>query len=400
MAFPGKNKSLSNSLSIALAGLLLFLTNALADPGDLYVTGVDFNQTADSIFKFTPNGAKSVYLVLGNDTIPEGLAFDTTGNLFVAIVANGTIQKITPAHTLTTFASGLSAPDGIAFDSAGNLFVGTSTGIVKITPSGAKSTFANDRGDALAFDHAGNLFASDGGLGNIYKFAPDGGKSTFASGLNDPAGIAFDSAGNLFVAENFSGTIFKFSSDGDKTVFASGLNGVRGLAFDNSGNLFVATGGSIRKFTPDGNSTLFGSLVGHFLTFEPTVEKLRNISARGLVQTGENVLIAGLVVGGNALANNGVIVRAIGPSLANFGIVNPLRDPILELHDATGALIASNDNWASTQRAQIVATGLAPTNPRESAIYATLAAGAYTAIVRGANNSTGIAVVEAYSLAR
>jgi hypothetical protein len=72
----------------------------------------------------------------------------------------------------------------------------------------------------------------------------------------------------------------------------------------------------------------------------------------------------------------------------------------LELHDATGALIASNDNWASTQRAQIVATGLAPTNPRESAIYATLAAGAYTAIVRGANNSTGIAVVEAYSLAR
>ena len=106
------------------------------------------------------------------------------------------------------------------------------------------------------------------------------------------------------------------------------------------------------KFTPAGTKTTFafGPLDPYALAFEPITEKLRNISARALVQGGENVLIAGLVVGGNALANNGVILRAIGPSLTNFGIVNPLRDPILELHNSTGAIIASNDNWAGRHK--------------------------------------------------
>ena len=102
-------------------------------------------------------------------------------------------------------------------------------------------------------------------------------------------------------------------------------------------------------------------------------------------------------MGGNTLANNAVVLRAIGPSLANFGIVNPLQDPILELRNSSGALIASNNNWQDTQRAQILASGLAPTHPRESAIYATLPAGAYTGIVRGANDTSGVALVEVYS---
>ena len=78
----------------------------------------------------------------------------------------------------------------------------------------------------------------------------------------------------------------------------------------------------------------------------------------------------------------------------------PLADPILELHNSSGAIIASNDNWQDTQKAQIMATGLAPTDARESAIYAMLPAGAYTAIVRGVNGATGIAVAEAYNLSK
>ncbi|HSP45429.1 MAG TPA: hypothetical protein VLO30_05510, partial [Chthoniobacterales bacterium] len=87
-----------------------------------------------------------------------------------------------------------------------------------------------------------------------------------------------------------------------------------------------------------------------------------------------------------------------GPSLAPFGITNPLPDPVLELRDASGTLIASNNNWKDTQGSAIVATTLPPTDDRESAILATLLGGAYTAIVRSATGQPGTAVVEVYQL--
>ena len=108
---------------------------------------------------------------------------------------------------------------------------------------------------------------------------------------------------------------------------------------------------------------------------------LANLSARGLVQTGNNVLIAGFVLQGS----NRVIIRALGPSLPLAG---KLTDPVLELRNAQGALITSNDNWHSTQAAEIAATGFAPSNNFEAANVRTLDAGAYTAIVRGKNNPT------------
>jgi len=124
--------------------------------------------------------------------------------------------------------------------------------------------------------------------------------------------------------------------------------------------------------------------------------KLGNMSTRALVQTGDNVMIGGFIVTGSGEKN--VIVRAIGPSLAQHGITNPLQDPTLELHNGNGALIAFNDNWKDTQQAQIQATGLAPTNDKESAIVRMLAPGQYTAIVRGKNNTIGVALVEVYGL--
>ena len=121
-----------------------------------------------------------------------------------------------------------------------------------------------------------------------------------------------------------------------------------------------------------------------------------NISSRGRVQTGDNVVIAGFIIGGNQ--SRRVIVRAIGPSLSAHGIVSALGNPTLELRNSAGALIAANDNWRSNQQAEINATGIAPTNDNESAIVGTLAPGNYTAIVRGVNNSTGVALVEVYQL--
>ena len=127
----------------------------------------------------------------------------------------------------------------------------------------------------------------------------------------------------------------------------------------------------------------------------PKDSLLANISTRGKIQTGDNVMIGGFIVGGADPTK--VLVRAIGPSLANHGVHAPLVDPTLELHDGTGRLIASNDNWRSNQ-AQIISTGIPPTDNRESAILMTLNPGNYTAIVRGKNGATGVALVEVYNL--
>lgn len=121
-----------------------------------------------------------------------------------------------------------------------------------------------------------------------------------------------------------------------------------------------------------------------------------NISSRGRVQTGDNVVIAGFIIGGNQ--SRRVIVRALGPSLTAHGIAGALANPTLELRNSSGALIAANDNWRSNQQAEINATGIPPTNDNESAIVGTLAPGGYTAIVRGINNSSGVALVEVYQL--
>ena len=116
-------------------------------------------------------------------------------------------------------------------------------------------------------------------------------------------------------------------------------------------------------------------------------------------------MIGGFILGGSERKR--VIVRAVGPGLTQYGVPNPLADPTLELHDSTGALIASNDNWQHTiiggiiindQVAAIRASGHAPGDPSESAIIANLLPGNYTAIVRGVNNTTGVGLVEVYDL--
>lgn len=124
---------------------------------------------------------------------------------------------------------------------------------------------------------------------------------------------------------------------------------------------------------------------------------LANISTRGFIQAGNNVMIGGFILHGGVGATQ-VVLRAMGPSLAAFGITNPLTDPVLELHDANGATIAANDDWKnSPDAATLQRIGLSLSNDAESALYQTgLGRGAYTAIVRGKNGGTGVGVVEAY----
>jgi hypothetical protein len=137
----------------------------------------------------------------------------------------------------------------------------------------------------------------------------------------------------------------------------------------------------------------------------PTESQLGNISTRSVVQTGESVMIGGFIVQGTGTKR--VIIRAIGPELTQYGITNALANPALELHNAAGALIGSNDNWQTTilggiitgnQVRDIQNSDHAPTAASESAIIANLAPGNYTAVVRGVSNTTGVALVEAYDL--
>jgi hypothetical protein len=138
----------------------------------------------------------------------------------------------------------------------------------------------------------------------------------------------------------------------------------------------------------------------------PNVDSiLANLSTRASVQTGDNIMIGGFIVQGNQPKR--VILRAIGPELSQYGVPNPLADPTLELHNGNGALIGRNDNWQHTiiggiitqgQVQAIQNSGHAPTDPSESAIIANLPPGNYTAIVRGVNNTTGVALVEVYDL--
>jgi hypothetical protein len=127
--------------------------------------------------------------------------------------------------------------------------------------------------------------------------------------------------------------------------------------------------------------------------------KLANISTRSLVQTGDNRLIGGFILGNDNGAAK-VIVRAIGPSLTQSGISNTLADPTLELRDSNGSLLLADDNWQDdpNQAAQITASGLAPSNPLEAAVSTSLIPGAYTAIVAGKNGGTGIGLIEIYNL--
>jgi PKD repeat protein len=152
------------------------------------------------------------------------------------------------------------------------------------------------------------------------------------------------------------------------------------------------------------NNTTGVAVVEAYDLDSAATSQLANISSRGLVQTGDNVMIGGFVVGPETAANTRVVVRGIGPSLSGAQVPTPLQDPTLELHNGNGDKIASNDNWKiddktqQSQQAAIQATGLAPTDDRESAILIDLAPGSYTAIIAGKGGGTGTGVVEIYNV--
>jgi photosystem II stability/assembly factor-like uncharacterized protein len=149
-----------------------------------------------------------------------------------------------------------------------------------------------------------------------------------------------------------------------------------------------------------GNGNTAGvALVEVYDLDQATLSKLANISTRAFVSTGDNIVIAGFILGGSS-GNDRIVVRGIGPSLTAVGVPNALANPTLELRDGNGTLLAANNDWQDNpaQAAELIADGLAPTNDLESGIAATLPPGVYTALLAGLNGGTGIGLVEVYDL--
>jgi hypothetical protein len=145
------------------------------------------------------------------------------------------------------------------------------------------------------------------------------------------------------------------------------------------------------------NNTTGVALIEVFDLNQAAPSKLANISTRAFVGTGNDIVIAGFILG-NQSGNDRIVVRGIGPSLTQFGVPDALSDPTLELRDNNGALVIANNDWQDNQAqaAELTAAGLAPSNPLESGIAMTLPPGAYTALLAGLNSGTGNGVVEVY----
>ena len=386
---------------LVAAGLALSAVSGRAD--NFFVSNFGIN----TITKYDANGVGTLFtgeFING----PNGLALDSSGNLYVSTNSN-VIRKFSPAGIdLGVFAStGLNFVMGMAFDSNGNLYAANFGGntIEKFSPIGVDlGVFAIViRPTGVAFDSSGNLYVANSG-NTIARFSPNGTPlPAFTSlNLNNPVGLAFTSSGNLYAANNGADTISVFSPLGVDlgTLSSPNLSGPYGLGVDSASNLYVVNNltATIDRFLFGGADTIFAQT--GFSPFFIAVQRtptLVNISTRLDVLTGDNVLDAGFIITGSGTKE--VLIRGLGPSLSGSGIQGVLADPLIELHSGTtNEIIASNDNWKNNQKSEIEATGLAPSNDLEAALIMTLDPGAYTVIERGNPATTGVGLLEVYDL--
>ena len=320
-----------------------------------------------------------------------------TGRLFYSDFSGGLIQELRigePEHDLGLFLKGFGTDD------AGEVYVvadanigpsGNGGGVYKIVSIPALPTILNlsTRLDVGTGDNVliGG-FIITGSATEELVLRGIGPSLPLAGSLPNPRIELHDSTGALIASND------DWMNGPQKDQIAA-----LGLAPNDaleSALLAELAPGSYTTILSDANGGTGIGLVELYATDPSAPANPVNISTRGLVQTGDNVMIGGFILGGTQSRH--LLLRAIGPSLGAAGVANPLLDPTLELHDTNGALISSNDDWRDTQEAEIAATGIPPNDDRESAIVMDLAPANYTAIVRGVNGTTGVALVEAYDI--
>jgi hypothetical protein len=366
-----------------------------------------FNDTSTAANASIDNGGSGLVstadsaLTIFNDTSSAGHATITNHGGFDELSVEGLtlFQGSSTADSATIIAN--TTPEG---GGGGILFSGASTGgtaRVKVFDNGYLDISGRQPGVTVgSIEGSGNVFL---GANNL-RVGTNNISTSFSGVISGSGSLVKIGSGVLTLQANdciadtvglilVSGSIIKLDFTGPPDVIASlKVNGVPQPPGIYGGPMSGAPH-ILHEFGGSGTVS-----VGPLST-------LRNISTRAFVQTGDNVVIGGFIVQGTEPKK--VIIRAIGPELTHYGVPNVLADPTLELHDGTGALIAFNDNWVTTiiggiitasQARDILDSGHAPRDPRESAIIADLPAGNYTAIVRGVNNMTGVALAEVYDL--
>ncbi|HEY3663744.1 MAG TPA: hypothetical protein VGL24_11370 [Chthoniobacterales bacterium] len=360
---------------------------------------------------------------------PYGMAFrpkkfsgdtDGVGNLFAADPTGGFIFQITPDGVKTTFASG-GKPNFLVFEvgqvaptptptpSPSPSVSPTPTPSPTATPVATPGLLRNisTRDDVLTGDNVliGGFIVTGGTTDKTVVVRAIG---PSLSGANPPVlGALANPVLELHMPDGsvITNDDWKDNSDLDQAaLIASGLAPTNDLE-----SAIIVTlppedpsvpGSGLYTAIVRGNSDTTGiGLMEVYDLDDPltTTSQLANISTRGFVSTGDSVLIGGLI-SGPGTDDGKILVRAIGPSLTDAGVSGALMDPTLEVFNGDGDSIGFNDNWQDTARDEIIATGLAPTDTAESAMLFVQVAGSYTVIVRGVDDSMGIALVEAYHL--
>ena len=319
------------------------------------------------------------------------------GKYFFADLCSGWIRVLDPSNnTASNFASEISGLVDLHVGPDGALYYLTRSGVFRIqaTPSQAMNISTRARVETGDNVLIGGFIVTGSAAKTVIVRAigPTLSQHGVSDVLADPT-LELHTANGALLRSNDN---WRDDPSQASQIIASGLAP--------SSNLESAIIATLQpgKYTAivRGKNSRQGIALAEVYDLDPAADsELGNISGRSFVQTSDDVMIGGFIIGNNIGASK-VIIRAIGPSLSQHGVSNVLANPTLELYDADGTLLGSNDNWRDDpdQAARIRAANLAPSNPLESAIWASLAPGNYTVIVRGKNNGLGIGLAEIYSL--
>jgi sugar lactone lactonase YvrE len=368
-------------------------------------------------YRFKPDGTKTVSSSPVNR--PTCMAIDGKGNTYYGS-SDGVIYQTTFFYDPdfgfgggALYSGGLGNIQSMACDAAGNLFVSTPSGIFKFNYHGgasSKSTFSSvgtfaglafepPRGLALNISTRLGVQAGENVLIGGFIITDTGGKSVVIRGIG-PSLASVGVQGALqdpIIELHYPGGLV-LTNDNWKDTQASQIQATGLAPADDRESAFtynLSPGNYTVVLKGKNNGTGIGLI--EVYDIQQSAGRLANISSRGFVGGGDNVMIGGFILGGGNGAAR-ILIRALGPSLASFGISNPLPNPTVTLRDGNGSVLNSNNDWLEDSGTEIYYTGIAPSNQAESAIVMTLPAGNYTAVVAGLNGSTGVGLVEVYNL--
>lgn len=364
-----------NSFGVGLAGIPLAVTTAEStasytvgsspaamafdSSGNVYVA----NTLDNSVSRITTSGAVSRFATVGDN--PAALVFDSSGNLYVANSDEGTITKITSTGTATLFAPVGDRPSSLVFDTSGNLYSADALSgtISKITPAGEVSVFADlaSNPSALVFDSVGNLYSANGRDNTVSKITPAGQITKWATLPIAASKMVSDSSGNLYVFNTLSPTIYKITLTGELSTFLSLNESVTDLIVDAKNNFYFAnsTDGSISKLTPAGSlSTL--------AVYEDTIVRIATDSNGSLFTSFSEGKVARSTLGKIATAPRSLTASLVTANSLNLNWNAPESDGgSAVIHYRVERSDDSGATWSFVGKAvnpRLTVTGLEPQN--------------------------------------